>query len=148
MPPEVFRRKLRRLWVLSCVGVIKISFSFSFSKEIHAPRRLLLRVKHLKGVSFRGPLTPTKGLCPLDPRDIFAPSNNLTRCRPCISGKGLAIQSCKLCYTPKFIPTFYPPGPHFLHKYLNLHTQFFIYTPKPSNPAKTVQVLNFFFGGG
>ena len=57
------------------IGVIKISFSFIFNKEIHALRGLLSQ----KGISFRGqsPLTSTKGLCPLDPQGNFAPSNGL-----------------------------------------------------------------------
>ena len=59
--------KIRRLWVLSCVGV-KSSFSFILSKEIHALRGLLLRCKHLKGISFTKrlfPLDPLRYLCPL-----------------------------------------------------------------------------------
>ena len=40
LPPMVFRKKgkIRRLWVLSCVGVIKISISFIFNKEKHGLR--------------------------------------------------------------------------------------------------------------
>ena len=39
------KREKFDLWAQSCVGVIKISFSFTLNKEIHALRTLLLRVK-------------------------------------------------------------------------------------------------------
>ena len=46
-PPMVFRKeKIRRLWVLSCVGVIKMSFSFKKQENACSNRGLLLRVKH------------------------------------------------------------------------------------------------------
>ena len=40
------KREKLRLWVISCVGGIKISFSFMLNKEIHALRGLLLQFKH------------------------------------------------------------------------------------------------------
>ena len=80
-PPMVSEKgKIRRLWVFLCVGVTKIDFSFILNKEIHALRGLLLRFKHYKGVSFRG------WVCPLDPQDIFAPSNSLPWRRPWANG--------------------------------------------------------------
>ena len=46
-PPMVSeKRKIRRLWVLTCVGFSKISFYFTLNKDIHALRGLLLRFKH------------------------------------------------------------------------------------------------------
>ena len=65
--------KMKRVWVLSCVGIIKVSCSFILHKEIHALialRGLLLQVKKLKRRQFQGangalPSGPPRYLRPL-----------------------------------------------------------------------------------
>ena len=54
--------------MFSCMRLTEISISVIFSKEIHTLRGFYYDLS-TKMVSFNGfyPLTPTKGLCPLDP---------------------------------------------------------------------------------